>query len=604
MESELWLQRGSRGSDRDSTSGDASRPSRGRKAANDEARSERIEPAMAESTSRLQEDAAVGPEPTVGSQRYLDLFAQLSRLIGSHDAGEVAVRSCDLIAKLLEVGACSIATLSEDGTTLGIQAATHITPDQWSKIQMPVPGGIYERSIADGRSLLIRDREDFEKHFRRQPDARYASASCVVVPLVSQDRAVGVISVAHPLSRRWFEERDVELLEAVARVVGSALHSAAHYLQAVQLQKKLTDLFNSLHVGIIVVDQNRRVTQSNRLARSLFHIDQTDRPPLEKVLEGTVYNVCCRLLRQIEQPGREAAEDGLELKQDGVSRMFKIRAVRSVEAMLGEHLIMIEEVGQEEEVRRLRESENAKHSFLAIISHELRTPLTVIRGAIPLLASGANAPPPEMLAQIHRLLSNNCHRLTEVVNSILYVTEIESGTLKLAPRPIDIHCLLREIVERNATNAAQKRVRLVEDFVEDDPDVVVDGQRLSTVLSELVHNAIKFSHSDTDITVRTRREPPWFEIQVTNTGVGIDPCKREEIFKKFYQGNQTLTRTVGGCGLGLFLVYNIVRLHGGTVELLTSDADADETTFRVRLPLEQPGEAPGDAGRTGGECSA
>jgi signal transduction histidine kinase len=511
----------------------------------------------------------------------------LSLLIGDQDAGEVSLRSCELIAELLEVAACSIAVLDEKGTTLELSAATHIARAEWPQIRIPVAGGIYEQVLERRQSLLLRDREDFQKYFHREPDPRYASASCVVVPLLIQDRAVGVVNVAHPLNRSGFHRRDVALLEAVARLVGSALHTALQYQEAVRLQKKLTDLFNSLHVGIVVVDGQERVIQSNKSAQRLFHFSQKGQPPLEQVLHGTVYNVCCRLIRRIKENGG-GADDSLELKRGDDRVLIKIRVIRAMEALPGEHLIMFEEAGQEEEVRRLRESENAKHAFLAIISHELRTPLTVLRGALPLIAPRDKPISPETLSQVHRLLSDNSHRLSEVVNSILYVTEIESGTLELTLRPTDLHGLLMEILDRHTANATRKRVRLTPRFEADQAEIAVDGQRLATVFSELITNAIKFSEPDTEVLVRTRLQPPWLEIQVTNVGQRIDPRQRREIFQKFYQSNQTLTRTAGGCGLGLFLVENIVRLHGGTVDLLESEGA--ETTFRVRLPLERPGE--------------
>jgi signal transduction histidine kinase len=545
---------------------------------------------MAKSTSQLQQVPIGEPEPAAADQRYLHLFEQLSLLIGNHDTGEVSVRACESIAQLLEVGACSIAMLNEDGTALDLLAATHIKPDSWPHIKLTVAGGIYEPVLSRRESLLIRDAKDFESHFHRKPDTRHASASCVVVPLITQDRTVGVINVAHPLSRPCFDRRDVDLLAAVARVVGSALLSTMQYRQAVLLQKKLTDLFNRLHVGIVVVDDKMRITESNRRAQKLFQFEQKGRPKLEEALHGTVYNVCCRLIRQIEDKQIEAADDGLELKRGDESKMLKIRAIRSMDALIGEHLIMIDEAGQEEEVRRLRESENAKHSFLAIISHELRTPLTVIKAALPMLEVKEKPTPPEIMKQVHQLLSNNCHRLSEVVNSILYVTEIESGTLELAMRPTDIHKLLSDTILRNTTSATQKRVKLSAALNAGQPEIVADGQRLGTVFSELIHNAIKFSDPDTEISIQTGQTPPWFEVVIRNVGQCIDPNKRSDIFEKFVQGNQSLTRSVGGCGLGLFLVYNIVRLHGGMVELLESDQKV--TTFRVRLPLDRPGEAP------------
>jgi signal transduction histidine kinase len=538
---------------------------------------------MAESPSNLHPLTAAELDPTVGVQRYLSLFERLSLLIGGAESGAIAERACELIAELLEVAACSLTLLNEQEDALEMLAATHIPRAEWSKIRVPVAGSFYEDVLTHRQSLLIRDREDFERLFKRKPDARYTSASCVVVPLLIQERAVGAINVAHPLTRRWFEERDRVLLQAVARLIGSALHSSRQYHEAMRLQKKLTDLFNSLHVGLIVVDADGRVSHCNQRAQELFQFSPDGRPLLSDAIQGMFYNVCCRLLSKVKAEGGWA-EDGLEVKIGERRLMLKARVMRCMAELLGDYLIMIEEAGQDEEVARLRESENAKHAFLSIISHELRTPLTVIRAALSLLAPRATGQPipTETHAQLHRLLSGNCHRLSEVVNSILYVTEIESGTLELSTKPTDVHQLIAEVLDRDRANAEQRKIQIVARLEASDPIVVLDPQRMETVLSELVHNALKFANSGSEVVVRSRRDEACLEIDVTNFGKPIDPGQRKQIFQKFYQGDQTLTRVAGGCGLGLFVVYNIVRLHGGTIEL--PEPEQGETTFRMRLP--------------------
>ena len=102
------------------------------------------------------------------------------------------------------------------------------------------------------------------------------------------------------------------------------------------------------------------------------------------------------------------------------------------------------------------------------------------------------------------------------------------------------------------------------------------------VLSEMTANAIKFAYSGSRVSIHTCQQGSWIEIEIANTGTPIDAAQRKTIFEKFSQGDQSMTREAGGCGLGLFLVYNIVRLHGGQVELV--DREGRETAFVVRMP--------------------
>jgi signal transduction histidine kinase len=187
----------------------------------------------------------------------------------------------------------------------------------------------------------------------------------------------------------------------------------------------------------------------------------------------------------------------------------------------------------------------------------------------------------------------NCHRLADVVNSILDVTEIESGTLQLNLRPVNLSEMLDEVIGVHAEGAANKRLSWNCRFELDPPEIRADPRRLRQVLSELVSNAIKFSNPGGRISIQAALRTPWVEIEIVNMGARIDPALRKMIFEKFCQGSQANTRSVGGCGLGLFLVQNLVRLHGGEVQLL--ELAGDETTFLVRLPSAPAGAAQPEA---------
>ena len=190
----------------------------------------------------------------------------------------------------------------------------------------------------------------------------------------------------------------------------------------------------------------------------------------------------------------------------------------------------------------------------------------------------------DTLRQIHHLMMKNCQRLNEVISSILDVTEIENGTLQLNLRRMDLHEVLDEVVSMQAENAAHRQLAWDCRFEAASHVFTADPRRLRQVFCEMVANAIKFSNPGGTISVLTRLCQPWLEVEISNTGARIAPEQRKIIFEKFIQGDQTLTRTAGGCGLGLFLVQNLLRLHRG--EIVLKDNQGDETTFIIRLPLD------------------
>lgn len=525
----------------------------------------------------------------LGTRRYLELFERLTPLIGALDPGDICVRACELIAQLLEVEDCSLFLANPQRSALRLAAATHIPREKWPEIILPAAEGICGKVFSEGKPLLIKGDGHFKKQFGRQSSQRYNSSSCVIVPLDSRECVAGVINVANPVGRRAFRERDVDLLRAAANLIGCALATALQAAEIRALHRNLEDIFDSLHIGVLVVDGEERVSHSNQRARILLNLPHLNgsRPALDATLPGTIYNVCKRLMRQ-SGVGEETAQDRIKTHINSRELLMEITAGRTACGFgksSGESLLMFEDVGQDEEVKRLREAESMKHNFLSIISHELRTPLVVIRSAVPLIdPSRGRDIEADTLRQVHHLMLKNCNRLSDVISSILDVTEIESGTLRLNVRPLSVHELLDEVVSMQAEAAAQRRLAWDCQFKAARHELVADQRRLRQIFCEMVLNAIKFSNPGGVIAIHSRDRAPWLEVSITNTGARIAPEQRKIVFEKFIQGNQTMTRSAGGCGLGLFLVQNLLRLHGGEIELL--ETEGEETTFLVRLPLE------------------
>lgn len=539
-------------------------------------------------TERQQPLAANGQDPAgLGTRRYLELFERLTPLIGNTDQHDIAERACGLIAQLLEVEACSLFMLNTVRSGLQLTAATHIARERWSQILLPLDEGICGKVYCEGRPLLIEGEGHFQQEFGRESGGKYRSASCVIVPFSVQGLAEGVINVANPVGRRSFRQRDVDLLDASANMIGCALATAIQACEFRQIHRSLEDVFDSLHVGILSVNGEERVTHSNQRSRLLLGLTQVngDRPALSDVLPGTVYNVCKRLMRSSGE-GAETTQDRVKTTIDGRPLMLEITAGRMAcfGGEPGDGIIIFEDVGQDEEVKRLREAESMKHNFLSIISHELRTPVAVLRSAVPLIDPDQGREiGTDTLRQVHHLLKKNCQRLSDVISSILDVTEIESGTLQLNVRRVNLHEVLDEVVSLQAENAAHRQLAWDCRFTAERHEITADQRRLRQVFCEMISNAIKFSNPGGRITLETRLIEPWVEVTITNTGARIAPAQRRIVFEKFIQGNQTMTRTAGGCGLGLYLVQNLMRLHGGSVELLESQGE--ETTFAMRLPL-------------------
>ncbi|MCB9674483.1 MAG: HAMP domain-containing histidine kinase [Alphaproteobacteria bacterium] len=230
--------------------------------------------------------------------------------------------------------------------------------------------------------------------------------------------------------------------------------------------------------------------------------------------------------------------------------------------------------------REARMADQAKSRFLANMSHELRTPLNAIIGYAELLQDEPLDPEP--LDDITRIHQAGTHLLS-LINDILDLTRIEAGRVDLEPASTDVEALVREAVDtvrpvcRERSNALAVDVR--------SGRRVLDAKKLRQILLNLLSNAAKFTERGT-IALDVSGCPETLVIEVRDSGVGMDPGMIERVFEPFRQADDSSTRRFGGTGLGLFLVRQYARLHGGDVTVRSRPGEG--TTVRVELaaPIE------------------
>ncbi|MFO1011120.1 MAG: response regulator [Planctomycetota bacterium] len=229
----------------------------------------------------------------------------------------------------------------------------------------------------------------------------------------------------------------------------------------------------------------------------------------------------------------------------------------------------------------------ARDEFLTNVTHELRTPLTSILGFAELIEEAESAPE---LGQHARTIRTNGEHLLCLVNDLLDLSRLEAGAMPIERLECSPRDLVRDVGDLLAPRARAKGLRLVcrcEDGVP--ARVYTDPTRVRQILFNLAGNAIKFTLSGgVDLVVRAGADA--FEMEVRDTGIGLSPEQRDRLFVPFSQAEASTARRFGGTGLGLSITRRLVELLGGTITL-ESELGAG-STFRVRLPLVQPPEAP------------
>jgi CheY-like chemotaxis protein len=222
-----------------------------------------------------------------------------------------------------------------------------------------------------------------------------------------------------------------------------------------------------------------------------------------------------------------------------------------------------------------------KDEFLANLSHELRTPLNAIVGWASMLRNDTLTP-----AETRRaieIIDRNAKAQTQLIESVLDVSRIVSGKLQFDSRPVEVEKVIQAAIDslRPAADAKNIKFRLL--VSSNIPPVSGDFNRLQQVVWNLISNAVKFSPGGTEIDVQLKTVAGQVQIVVKDNGQGISADFLPHVFERFRQADASTTKKFGGLGLGLAIVWHLVELHGGSVEV-ESDGEGKGATFTVTLP--------------------
>jgi len=220
-----------------------------------------------------------------------------------------------------------------------------------------------------------------------------------------------------------------------------------------------------------------------------------------------------------------------------------------------------------------------KDEFLAMLGHELRNPLAPILTALELMSAGD--PPSDELARavIHRQVGH----LVRLVDDLLDVSRIAQGQVALKKQVVELAVVVAKAIEMASPLIEQFEQNLTVDVASVGLAVDGDVNRLAQVVSNLLTNAAKYTGRGGAITIRVAREGAEVSLSVSDTGVGIAPEMLPRVFDMFVQERQSIDRSQGGLGLGLAIVRNLVKAHGGTTSV-RSEGRGCGSVFTVSLP--------------------
>ena len=285
------------------------------------------------------------------------------------------------------------------------------------------------------------------------------------------------------------------------------------------------------------------------------------------------------------------AHNGQELYEFHASAVRFLQGLASQTALALENAALIRELKHNNEElgdanRKLQELDKLKSNFLNVATHELRTPLSVILGYNAMLEESLQDRLDDSERQTLTESIAACKRLIRMVNSMLDISQIESGKMKMEFAPSDLRRLVNGVAALFQQEARGRRLHLTVELPTRPLRVELDSERIEQVLINLVGNAMKFTPAGGAIVIRVRQHPELrqVEISVQDTGVGIAPEDQARIFDEFSQVRHA--HTAGprdGSGLGLAIARRIVEAHHGQLRVVSTPGEG--STFSFSLPL-------------------
>ncbi len=373
------------------------------------------------------------------------------------------------------------------------------------------------------------------------------------VPLIVQERTLGVITFVAAESRRRYGADDLALVQELARRAASAVENALLYRE-VEEQAQAARVLATVGDGVFLVDREGIVRLWNEAAEAitgLRHSKVVGRRA-EEVLPG--WDLLAGTVPVSRAPGPAAAET-VPFELEGGERWLSISGVGFGDGTVYAFRDLTEE----------RALEQMRQDLVATVSHELRTPLAAIYGSALTLTRDDLELEPSLHAKLLEVIVEESSRLADIVNDLLLASQLGAGQFVVQIERCDARTLAESVVEGARTHLPENVTVEITGGASDLPPVAADAGQLRQVLGNLIDNAIRYSPEGGDVRIRLERADGCVRFAIADQGLGIPSAEQSRIFEKFYRLDPHMTRGIGGTGLGLYISRELVRRVNGRI---------------------------------------
>lgn len=339
-----------------------------------------------------------------------------------------------------------------------------------------------------------------------------------------------------------------------------------------QMQQTVQEAFRVLPEAVAIVNLEGRVEVATQLAGQVFRLKPSTKiQDLHLEWLTTLFHNAT-IGQDVVNPEKQYVVQSFVNDEERyfVPKAVVIRSGKEISAVL----ILISDITQQ------RQQDELKRGVISTVSHQLKTPLTSIRMAIHLLLEGDIGSPNEKQADVLMSAEQEAERLHRILENLLDIGRIESGKVYLDLQSLSPYVLVLDSVEPFRSACQNQGIHLNIEVPEGLPEVLADPARVPHVFSNLVTNALKYTHPGGRITISALADKEFVRFSVSDTGKGIPAQYHENIFEQFFRAPSDVSKT--GIGLGLSIAKEIVEAHGGTITVSSSEGEGSTFTFSLK----------------------
>jgi signal transduction histidine kinase len=446
---------------------------------------------------------------------------------------------------------------------------------------------------------------------------RYSLRSIMCVPLRVRGEIIGVVYVDNSAKSGLFDNRDGEMLEALAIQAAVAIENARLYTQTdaalaervaeleilQQIDRELNtglDLERVLELtlawavretsaesGWIAIRSGDSKVMSivagmGKGANFKYAGDEIDRESFNEILNS--------------EPGKYRSHIAIPIKREdeiiafiGVLKYgpFAPRARPNLNRLVEHAAVAIENTRL---YRSIEAANLAKSQFISVVSHELRMPMTAISGYADLLRQGTAGTVNEKQARYLDTIRSNVFRMEVLVSDLSDISRIETGRLRITTQAIPLQTYIRETVAGLRPQFDEKNQTLNLDLHPHTLQVKADPARLVQVLTNLIGNANKYTAVGGRVSVQATPDGDLARVIVSDSGIGISTADQADLFSQFFRSDDPLVREQQGWGLGLHVARRLVQLMGGEIGFESTLGEGSTFWFTLPTEMDKPGE--------------